>query len=89
MTDSLLIDAIRQAIAAIRPDLFFSDRNRIARAALKAVEASGHAIVPMEATDEMIGEGGLARLRHDGTPRDAPVASIYAAMLAARPKVLE
>ena len=59
-----------------------------ARAALAAIEASGHAIVPVEPTEDMVGEGGLARLRHDGHPRDAPVVAIYAAMLAARPKVL-
>lgn len=54
-----------------------ADLFRIARAALLAIEASGHAVVPMEPTQEMIRAGGP----HATSP------SCYDAMLSARPRV--
>lgn len=59
--------------------------DEIFRRAASIVEGTGtHVLVPVEPTQKMIGEGGLTRLRNEGSD---PVAFIYAAMLAARPKV--
>jgi len=47
-TDSLLNDAIRQAVAKVDRDALFTKRDKIARAALSAIESSGYVLVPKE-----------------------------------------
>ena len=63
-------------------------QDRIAQAALAALEASGWAVVPVEATAEMVEAAKDARHRlSEGSPPGVVFNHAYRAMIAARPRV--
>lgn len=85
MTPSL-IETVARALdiemyGAPREDDAHQNNRNIARAALQSIEASGYAILPTTLTDEMK-QAGEAQ-----TEAWCAIEDIYAALLAARPRV--
>lgn len=67
-------------------------RRGIARAALAAIEAAGYRVVPVEMTEEMGREGGTALINWSNSDESSwakGAGDIYAAIVAAAPKVTE
>jgi hypothetical protein len=72
----------KDAYDKVRWDEFGPDAARLAASILDALEAAGHAVVPLEPTPEMMEEG---RAAHHGVT-DRCRRRIYRTMLAARPR---